>query len=190
VRLIAKEIGYNGQIAIVSAASTATNQNAWIAIMKQELARPEYKNMSLVQVAYGNDDDQKSFQETQSLIQAYPGLKAIVSPTSVGIAAAARAIEAAGKSGKVALTGLGTPNLMRKYVKDGAVQAFELWDPSDLGYLAYYTAAALVDGIITGKPGETYVAGKLGSRKIVANSVVTLGPPLVFDKSNIDKFNF
>ena len=190
VVLIAKQIGYTGQIAILSAASTAANQNAWIAIMKQELGKPEYKNMSLVQVAYGNDDDQKSFQETQSLIQAFPALKAIVSPTSVGIVAAARAIEASGKAGKVALTGLGTPNLMRKYVKDGTVQAFELWDPSDLGYLAYYTASALVQGKITGKPGETYTSGKLGSRTIGPNGVVTLGAPTVFDKSNIDKFKF
>jgi len=190
VQLIAKQIGYNGQIAIVSAASTAANQNAWIAIMKQELSKPEYKTISLVQVAYGNDDDQKSFQETQGLLQAYPELKAIVSPTSVGVAAAARAIEASGKTGKVALTGLGTPNLMRKYVQDGTVRSFELWDPSALGYLAYYTASALVEGKISGKPGETYIAGKLGSRKIGANGVVTLGAPTVFDKSNIDKYHF
>ena len=58
--------------------------------MKDELKKPKYKDIKLVKVAYGDDDDQKSFQETQGLIQAYPNLKGIISPTTVGISAAAR----------------------------------------------------------------------------------------------------
>ncbi len=110
VQILGKQLGYNGQIAILSAASTATNQNTWIGFMKDELSKPQYKGMSLVKVVYGNDDDQTSFNDTLSLLQAYPNLKGIISPTTVGIAAAARAIESVGKGGKVALTGLGTPN--------------------------------------------------------------------------------
>ena len=107
VQILGKELNYTGQIAILSAASTATNQNAWIGFMKDELSKSQYKGMSLVKIAYGNDDDQKSFQETLGLIQAYPNLKGIISPTTVGIAAAARALESVNKGGKVALTGLG-----------------------------------------------------------------------------------
>jgi rhamnose transport system substrate-binding protein len=190
VQMLGKTINYTGDVAILSAASTATNQNAWIGFMKDELSKPQFKNMKLVKVAYGNDDDQKSFQETLGLIQAYPNLKGIISPTTVGIAAAARAIESVNKGGKVALTGLGTPNQLRKYVKDGTVAQFALWDPGQLGYLAYYTAALLVQGKITGKEGETIDAGKLGKRTIGANGVVLLGPPTVFTKDNIDQFNF
>jgi rhamnose transport system substrate-binding protein len=190
VQILGKQLGYSGQIAILSAASTATNQNTWIGFMKDELSKPQYKGMSLVKVVYGNDDDQTSFNDTLSLMQAYPNLKGIISPTTVGIAAAARAIESVGKGGKVALTGLGTPNQMRKYVKDGTVQQFALWDPAKLGYLAYYAAAALVQGKITGKQGETFSAGTLGQKTIGANGVVLLGPPTIFTKDNIDQFNF
>jgi rhamnose transport system substrate-binding protein len=190
VQVLGKQLNYSGQIAILSAASTATNQNTWIGFMKDELSKPQYKGMSLVKVVYGNDDDQTSFNDTLSLLQAYPNLKGIISPTTVGIAAAARAIESVGKGGKVALTGLGTPNQMRKYVKDGTVQQFALWDPGKLGYLAYYAAAALVQGKITGKQGDSFNAGTLGQKTIGANGVVLLGPPTVFTKDNIDQFNF
>ena len=90
VESIAKQIGNKGEIAILSATANATNQNAWIKVMKDELKNPKYKDIKLVKVAYGDDDDQKSFQETQGLIQAYPNLKGIISPTTVGVAAAAR----------------------------------------------------------------------------------------------------
>lgn len=190
VQLLGKELNYTGQIAILSAASTATNQNTWIGFMKNELSLPQYKNMQLVKTVYGNDDDQTSFNDTLSLMQAYPNLKGIISPTTVGIAAAARAIELVNKGGKVALTGLGTPNQMRKYVEDGTVQQFALWNPADLGYLAYYAAAALIQGKITGQTGQTFSAGKLGTKTIGANGVVLLGPPTVFSKANIGQFNF
>lgn len=190
VQVLAKQINYTGKIAILSATSTATNQNAWIKFMQDELTKPDYKNMQLVKIAYGNDDDQTSYNETQALLQAYPDLKGIISPTTVGIAAAARYLEASGNAGKVALTGLGTPNSLRKYVKDGTIKGFELWDVGHLGYLAYYAAALLVQGKITGKAGETFTAGDLGNYTIGENGVVLLGPPTVFDATNIDQFNF
>jgi len=108
----------------------------------------------------------------------------------VGIAAAARALESVHKGGQVALTGLGTPNQLRQYVKDGTIKGFELWNPANLGYLAYYVAALLVQGKIKGNSGETFTAGKLGSYTIGASNVVLLGPPTVFNSSNIDQFNF
>ena len=188
VKLISDQIGGEGEIAILSAASTATNQNAWIATMKEELKKPEYKGLKLVKVAYGNDDDQKSFQETNGLLQAYPDLKGIISPTTVGIAAAARALES--KNSDVKLTGLGTPNQMREFVKNGTVESFALWDPGKLGELAYYAAAALVSGDITGEPGETFTAGDLGEYTIEDDKSIVLGPPTVFNEDNIDDFDF
>ena len=188
VDLLAKQINSTGQIAILSASSTAANQNTWIGFMKQELTK--YPNMTLVKIAYGNDDDQTSFNDTLALLQQYPNLKGIISPTTVGIAAAARAIESVKKGGTVALTGLGTPNQLRQYVKDGTIKGFELWNPADLGYLAYYVAALLIQGKIQGNVGDTFTAGKLGSYTIGANHVVLLGPPTVFNSANIDQFNF
>ncbi|UQX87438.1 rhamnose ABC transporter substrate-binding protein [Jatrophihabitans telluris] len=190
VQLLGKQLNYTGDIAILSAAQTATNQNTWIGFMKDELKKPQYKNMKLVKVAYGNDDAQTSFQQTQGLMQQYPNLKGIISPTTVGIKAAAQYLSGSSYKGKVMLTGLGTPNDMRQYVKDGTVAGFELWDPGKLGQLAAYTAVALSSGQITGASGETFTAGDLGSYTIGASGIILLGKPTVFSKDNIDQFNF
>lgn len=190
VQLVGKLIGYKGDIAILSATPNATNQNTWIKWMQEELKLPKYKDMKLVKIAYGNDDDQKSFTEMQGLIQAYPNLKGVISPTTVGISAGARYLSTSPLKGKVMLTGLGTPNQMRQFVKDGTVSAFQLWNPGDVGYLATYAAAALASKQITGKTGETFMAGKLGKYTIGKNGEIVLGPPYTFDKANIDKFDF
>ena len=190
IQLVAKLMGGEGEFAILSATPNATNQNTWIKWMEDELKKPEYAKMKLVKIAYGNDDDQKSFVETQGLLQAYPNLKAIVAPTSVGIAAAARYISSSPSKGKVAVTGLGTPNQMRAFVKNGTVKAFQLWDPGQLGYLAAYAAANLATGTITGKEGESFEAGKLGKRTIGKDGEIILGPPTTFDAANIDQYNF
>ncbi|MDL9979247.1 rhamnose ABC transporter substrate-binding protein [Microbacterium sp. ASV49] len=189
VDLITKQIGDAGEIAILSAAANATNQNAWIDLMKKDLAA-NHPNVKLVDVVYGNDDDQTSFDKTAALLQSHPNLKGIISPTTVGVAAAARYLSTSAYKGKVALTGLGTPNQMREYVKDGTVTSFALWNPEDLGYLAAYAAQALIKGEITGKEGDTFTAGKLGEFKVGADKTVLLGDPYVFNKDNIDKFNF
>jgi rhamnose transport system substrate-binding protein len=190
VESISKQIGAKGEIAILSATANATNQNAWIKVMKETLKKPKYKGIKLVKVAYGDDDDQKSFQQTQGLLSAYPNLKGIISPTTVGVAAAARYLSKSPQKGKVKLTGLGFPNQMRKFVKDGTVEQFQLWVPKDVGYLAGQAAAALVAGRITGKEGEKFKAGRLGNYTIGANGEIVLGPLTTFDKNNIDKFDF
>ncbi|WP_159791966.1 rhamnose ABC transporter substrate-binding protein [Puerhibacterium puerhi] len=191
LELISEQIGGEGEIAILSASANATNQNAWIAMMEDELKNnPDYANIQLVDTVYGDDEDQKSFDETEALLQNHPNLKGIVSPTTVGIAAAARYLQNSQYKGKVALTGLGTPNQMRPYVEDGTVTSFALWNPGDLGYLATYATAALVNGEITGKEGDTFEAGKLGEYTVGPDGVVVLGDPFVFDKDNIGDFDF
>jgi rhamnose transport system substrate-binding protein len=190
VKMASEQAGGEGEIAILSATPNATNQNAWIDVMKTELAKPENAKLKLVKIAYGNDDDQKSFQEAQGLLQSYPKLKVIVSPTTVGIAAAARYVSSSSYKGKVGITGLGLPNQMREYVKDGTVKKFALWNPADIGYLAGYAGAALASGQITGKEGEKFTAGKLKDYTVGANGEIVLGPPTEFTAANIDQFDF
>ncbi len=179
-----------GKIAILSATSTAPNQNQWITLMKADLAKPENSKLQLVATVYGNDDDTTSYQQAQGLIKKYPDLKVIIAPTTVGIAASARAVQDANLMGKVFVTGLGTPNQMRDYVKNGASPEFALWNPSDLGYLAIYTLNAIASGQIKGMPGDSFTAGKLGKYTIDKDGNILLGPPTIFDKTNIDQFNF
>jgi len=189
VEMIADQIGGKGEIAILSASANATNQNAWIEMMEKELDA-NYPDIELVDTVYGDDDDQTSFDKTAALLQSHPKLKGIISPTTVGISAAARYLSDSDKKGKVALTGLGTPNQMREYVKNGTVTEFALWNPEDLGYLAAYVAKALADGDIKGEEGDTFEAGRLGEYTVGANGEVLLGEPFKFNKGNIAEFNF
>ena len=151
LEMVSEQIGGSGDIAILSATATAANQNTWIQYMEEEIAsNSKYSGINIVAKVYGDDDDTKSFQEAQGLIQANPNLKAIVAPTTVGIAATARYLSTSEYKGKIVLTGLGLPNEMRSFVKDGTVTEFGLWDPAQLGYVAAYAGAALQSGAITG----------------------------------------
>ncbi|MFD0592205.1 rhamnose ABC transporter substrate-binding protein [Catellatospora coxensis] len=191
VKLISEAVGPDGgEIAILSATANATNQNAWIELMKTELGKPEYAKLKLVDTVYGDDQDQKSFTETQALLAKHPNLKGIISPTTVGVAAAARYLSGSTYKGKVQLTGLGTPNQMKAFVKDGTVKAFALWNPADLGYLAAYAGGALASGLITGKEGDKFTAGKLGEYTVGKDATVLLGDPFTFNAGNVDQFNF
>jgi rhamnose transport system substrate-binding protein len=188
VDLLAKQIHDTGDIAIVSAEASATNQNAWIGYMKQELKK--FPKMKLVSTVYGNDEPATATQVTQGLLEQFPHLKGIISPTTVGILAAAGVLDNPKYRGKIALTGLGTPDSMKKYVADGTVQSFELWNPANLGYLAGYAAVNYASKTITGAAGQSFTAGKLGKFTVGADNTVLLGPPFVFTKANISQFNF
>jgi rhamnose transport system substrate-binding protein len=194
VDLLVKQMGTDsGQIAILSAAASATNQNSWIAAMKEQI-KAKYPKLELVPTVYGNDDPATSLTVLQGLLSAYPNLKGIISPTTVGISTAAQYFSThKDVASRITLTGLGLPSQMKSYVKDGTVKGFELWNPSDLGYLAGYAAANLASGTTQLKDGATFKAGKLGSYTIKADQnggSVVLGPPTVFDASNIDQFDF
>ena len=189
VEMVAEQIGDEGEIAILSASANATNQNTWIELMEAEL-EASHPNIELVEITYGDDDDQTSFDKTAALLQTYPDLKAIVAPTTPGIAAAARYLSNSDAKGEVVLTGLGTPNQMREYIEDGTVTEFALWNPEDLGFLTAYAAQALADGTITGAEGDTFEAGGLGEYTVGAEGTVVLGDPFRFNADNIDDFDF
>ena len=187
--------GGTGDIAILSTTPDATNQNVWIDFMKKELAA-KYPNVKVVATAYGLDKPEESTTETQGLIQKYPTIKAIVAPTSVGIVAAAKYVSGSAAKGKVAVTGLGLPNDMKTYIKDGSNAQASLWDVENFGYVAVYVAKHVRDG------GAVAVGDKVGSgpgdkgeaeRTVTAGAVgneIILGPATVFTKENVDQFDF
>ena len=147
--------------------------------------------MKLDDVVYGNDDPTTSTQVTQGLLQQYPNLKGIISPTTVGIAAAAAVLDTPKYRGKIKLTGLGTPNSLRKYVNDGTIDRVRALEPGRPRLpRRVRRGRTSPPGTITGKAGQTFKAGKLGKYKIGAKSTVLLGPPYVFNKANIAKFHF
>ncbi|HUH50102.1 MAG TPA: rhamnose ABC transporter substrate-binding protein, partial [Mycoplana sp.] len=174
-----------GDVAILSATATATNQNTWIEEMKKVL--PNYAGVNIVTTVYGDDLADKSYRETQGLIQSYPNLKAIIAPTSVGIVAAAQAVEDAGKTGQINVTGLGLPSEMAGHVKAGSSKSFAIWNPIDLGYSATMIANDLIGGA-EAKPGAELNMGRMGKVKLDDKNEGAMADPFVYDASNVEEF--
>ena len=192
VQMMAEMIDYEGQIAILSAGPTMTNQNTWIMWMEEELKDPKYEKIELVATVYGMDEREKSYTEALGLFKSYPNLKGIISPTTVGMGATARAIKDEGLVEKVVLTGLGLPSEMAEYIKEGICPEMALWNPIDLGYLSTYVTRLIVSGEIKGEIGDKFTGGKLGEYEIVdegnGGKMVLLGPPFKFNAENIDEW--
>jgi rhamnose transport system substrate-binding protein len=182
VELLGSLIDYEGQVAILSATTDAPDQNVWIADMQTVMSEdPQYANMELVRIAYGDDDPQKSLIESEALLSSF----------TVGVAAAAQAVETAGRAPGVQVVGLGTPNQMRRFIQNGTVEAFQLWSPYNQGYLAGHLAVALVRGEVEAAPGNTFDVPGLGERSFGPDNVIITQPvPTTFDASNIDDFDF
>ncbi len=189
VELISKLMGGKGKFAVVSASSQATNQNAWIEAMWDELkANPAYKDIELVEVVYGDDSADKSYREAVGLFNKYPDLNGITSPTTVGLLACAKAIEDNGKKDVVELTGLGLPSEMKLYIENGVCKEMALWNPVDLGYTSAYICEALLTDKIKGKEGDVIDAGHMGKITVGKDGTTVMGKPYVFDKNNVAKF--
>ncbi len=188
VQLIAELCDYKGKVGIVSATAQATNQNLWIEWMEKEFKDPAYKDMELVDITYGDDSADKSYREAVGLMQKYPDLAGIISPTTVGVLAAAKAIEDEGMQGKVQLTGLGLPSEMQYYVENGTCGQMALWNPIDLGYTSTIILEALITGKVEGNEGDLIKVGRMGQIIIGKDGVSVMGTPFVFNKDNIAKF--
>ena len=187
IKLAADHLPDGGQVAVLSATSTSTNQNTWIAEMQKVMG--DYPNIEVVATVYGDDLADKSYREAQGLMQSYPDLDAIIAPTSVGIVAAAQAVTDAGKVGQVNVTGLGLPSEMAGHVKSGASQSFAIWNPIDLGYSAAMIAHALATDAATAEPGATIPIGRMGEVTLDENGEAAMADPFTYDASNIDEFS-
>ena len=148
----------------------------------------DYPAIKLDTVAYGDDMADKSYRETQGLIKTYPNLKAIIAPTSVGIVAAAQAVEDAGLAGKINVTGLGLPSEMAGHVHSGASKSFAIWNPIDLGYSATMIAYNLATKKAVAKPGAEIDMGRMGKVKLDDHTEGAMADPFVYDAKNVDQF--
>jgi len=185
---MAKEIGEDGAFAIVTSTFTTPNQARWIAEMSA-YAQKCHPKMKWLETVEAQEDNVLSFNQATTLINKHADLKGIFGMTSVATPAGAEAVSQSGKCGKIAVVGLATPNAMKPYVNKGCVKSVVLWNPVDLGYAAMHVMRAVADGTL--KPGATSVkAGKLGELKVINGSEILLGPPFVFTKENIGKFDF
>lgn len=186
IKMAADQMPDGGEVAVLSATATATNQNAWIDAMKAAMSA--YPKVKLDEVAYGDDMADKSYREAQALMQKYPNLKAIIAPTTVGIQAAAQAVEDAKKVGQINVTGLGLPSEMAGHVHSGASKGFAIWNPIDLGYAATMIADELMTKKAEAKPGAVLDMGRMGKVTLDANTEGAMADPFFYDAKNVDDF--
>jgi rhamnose transport system substrate-binding protein len=172
-----------GKFAVVSATPTSTNQNSWLAEMRKAL--PRHPGLDMVSVAYGDDVSDKSYREAAALLQQHPDLVVLVSISSVGIVASARAVEDKGLTGKVKVTGLGLPSELIGYVEKGVVPKFAIWNPVDLGYSTTQIAVRLARGEDPNKP--VYM-GRMGEVTFGADGVGAMSKPFIYDISNVGQY--
>ena len=185
IKLAADHMPGGGDVAILSATATATNQNSWIDAAKAVL--PNYSGVNLVATVYGDDLSDKSYREAQGLMATYPDLKAIIAPTTVGILASCQAVTDAGKIGDINVTGLGLPSEMAGCVDSGATKSFAIWNPIDLGYAATMIAHNISKGAKTG-PGAVVPMGRMGNATLDDSGSAAMSDPFTYDSSNIDQF--
>ncbi len=192
LRILGEE---GGQFAILSATPDASNQNAWIAAMQEVLETDEaYAALELVAIVYGNDDPDDSYNEALGLIDSYPDLGLIMAPTTVGIAAAAKAMQDEELCGEVAVSGLGLPLEMQEFVENGCSQEFALWSFKDLGYLTYYVSYLLATDAMEAEVGVTFEAGRMGEYTIEEDPTregglrVLMGPFSVYSMENLEEW--
>lgn len=187
IKLAADNLPEGGEVAVLSATTTSTNQNTWIEEMNKVMGN--YPGITVVGTVYGDDLADKSYREAQGLMQTYPNLKAIIAPTSVGIVAAAQAVTDAGKVGQINVTGLGLPSEMAGHVKSGASKSFAIWNPIDLGYSATMIAYNLATGAAKAEAGAEIPMGRMGNVKLDDKLEGAMADPFVYDSSNIDQFS-
>jgi len=176
-----------GEFAIITATLTAANMREWQKYIEERLA-DKYPKMKLVAVRPCDDLKDKAQSEATALMSANPNLKLLMAICTPGVPGAAEAVKQAGKAGKVKVIGLGLPNENKRYVHEGVTDSILLWNTGDLGYLTIYAGVALAKGDL--KPGDTsFKAGSLGTFEIKGDNIL-LGKPFIFNKSNIDQFDF
>jgi rhamnose transport system substrate-binding protein len=181
-----------GKFALLSASPDAANQNAWIASLLETLKDPKYSKLELLDTVYGNDQSEDSYNQALALVAKYPDMELIMSPTSVGIVAAAKAMQDEGLCETVKVSGLGLPAEMLEYTLNGCAPEFALWSFVDLGYVTYYATYLIATGALDPVEGATFEAGRMGNYTIEADPTregalrVVVGPFTVYNAENVE----
>lgn len=184
---LAKQMGEKGKWAIAIGSLDATNLNTWR--RHAEARAKKYPGLELVATELTREDENFARERVSALLQAQPDLGGIIAFDSNSVPGAAEAILRAGKAGKVALVGNSTPGKMRKYVKDGVLQSFFLWDPRALGGLTVRLARELVEGRVPRAGGQLAGHGQLRFSSEDPKMVI-LGDPIRFTRDNVDQYDF
>jgi len=182
----ARLLNGKGEFAIITGALSAANQNEWIAFIRKRLAST-YPGLTLATIRPSDDDRDKAFAETQTLLKVYPAMKLVMAISAPAVPGAAEAVRQARRT-DVSVIGLSLPNINKPYVHEGIVQTVVLWNTRDLGYLAVYASVLTAQGRIPAG-AESIEAGRLG-RIEIRNGEVILGVPMLFTKTNIDQYDF
>ncbi len=193
-----KGLNYEGDVAILSATSDSPNQKLWVEQMNAAWKDPKYAKMKLVATVFGDDKPEKSATEMEGLLTKFPNLKGVIAPTTVGVSAAAKVAQQRGiypgganaKNGGVRVFGLGLPNQMRSFIKEGVTPEIMLWSPVDMGIVTAHVCLALAKGEAKAEKGQKIKVGAMGEREVGELNKIMVADPTIFTKDNVDKFDF
>jgi len=199
-------------VALVSTTNDSPNQNAWLkAIIGEYNAKKstDYKHINLLagdsQIVYAGNDQGTADEKIKTLLSANKEIKGIVALSSNTVPAVSSARDQLGISDSIKIVGVSVPESSRKNMVEGKMSAVVLWQPFDLGYLSAYVAYDVLTGKapsgatykspLSGKnvapsfmDGTTMVNYPADGHKIMANNVIILAEPLVWNLKNIDAF--
>ena len=181
----ARLLGGKGEFAIITGALSAANQNEWIAYIKKRMAN--HPGLTLATIRPSDDDRDKAFQETQTIMRVHPNVKLVMAISAPAVPGAGEAVRQAGRK-DINVIGLSLPNINKPYVHGGSVQTVVLWNTRDLGYATVQSAMQMLRGTLRGGASSVAV-GRLGTLQIRGSEII-LGEPLKFTKANIDQFDF
>jgi len=204
--------GNKATVALVSTTNDSPNQNAWLAAIIAEYnakKTTDYKHINLMadpsQIVYAGNDRGTADEKIKSLLSANRNIKGIIALSSNTVPAVSSARDQLGIKETINIVGVSVPESSRKDMVDGKMAAVVLWQPFDLGYLTLYVADAVLKGKnpmapsfvspLSGKnmtvsflDGKTPVLYPATGHKILANNVIILGDPIVWNLKNIDRF--
>ena len=182
----ARLLGNKGEFAVITGALSAANQNEWIAFIRKRLAE-KYPDLKLAAIRPSDDDRDKAFAETQTIMRVFPAVKLVMAISAPAVPGAGEAVRQARRA-DVKVIGLSLPNMNKPYVHEGVVQTVMLWNTADLGYLTVHAGAQMAQQRLAAG-ARSLDAGRLGTITIRGSEII-LGPPLFFRKDNIDRFDF
>jgi rhamnose transport system permease protein len=182
----ARLLGEKGEFAIITGALSAANQNEWIKFIQARVAA-KHPGLKLATVRPSDDDRDKAFAETQTVLKVFPAVKLMMAISAPAVPGAAEAVRQAGRR-DVSVVGLSLPNICKPYIHDGVVPLIVLWNTTDLGYLTVYAGSLLAENKIQ-SGAKSIQAGRLGSLEVRGSDII-LGTPLIIDKANVDQLGF
>ena len=157
-------------------------------------AKQKYSKMNLVEPKLETDNDgEKAYQVAKEVLRKHPDLKGFQGSSSLDVLGIGRAVEEAGKVGKICVYGTGLPQEAGKFLESGAINGIAFWDPKLAGIAMNKIALMLINGKTVQNGADLGIPGytKVTVTKGPGTGIIVRGQGWVdVDKSNYKQYPF